>query len=86
MFLEPCWCGERKAPWTTKRWYHRKGGMLEYQVADGLSYLVPDIIIMVVEVPIGIQKHFLNAYVASTLTDKAIDVIQNPRSFIPIQP
>jgi hypothetical protein len=49
------------------------------EISNGLSYFVPDLIV-IADVCMRIQKQIFNAFVASTLTDKAIDVIQNPRN------
>jgi hypothetical protein len=49
------------------------------EISDGLSYFVPYLIVLAVQC-IHLKNYVPNAFVASTLTDKAIDVIQNQRS------
>jgi hypothetical protein len=48
------------------------------EISEGLSYFVPDAIVMVVECCMRLPRRVLNSFVPSTLTDKAIYVTQNP--------
>lgn len=50
------------------------------EISDGLSQFVSDTIVIMAAECIWKNNYFFNAFVASTLTDKGIDVIQNPRN------
>lgn len=53
------------------------------KVSNGLSNFVPDLIVVAVQ-NFRLQSHSCKAFVASALTDKVINVLQNPRNRIPV--
>jgi hypothetical protein len=54
------------------------------KISEGLSYFGLDVIVLAVEC-MRLQMRSYNAFVASTLTDKAINVLQNPMNCLLVQ-